>query len=81
MDGVGTPLNGVRVQLESKIVSPVSQTASAEGNFRFVNLPPGSYSLWTIGKKEAKTDSAVKTGIVVAGRPLTVIAVGPPASR
>jgi len=45
VDAESKPLNGVRVRLESEILAPVLATTTSNGNFRFMNIPPGNYSL------------------------------------
>ena len=39
------PLNGVKVRLESPIIAPIFTNSTTNGNFRFANLLPGSYSV------------------------------------
>lgn len=76
----GNPLPADRVVLccfDSGPFQRMSAAVTDGGAFAFSSVPPGNYFLWTIGKAETRIESASKTSIVVAGRPLTGIAVGP----
>lgn len=68
MDEQGSPLPGVTVTLLGGI-SPLVQITDAQGKFRFVTLPPGSYVL----KAELEGFSSVEyPNLVVSGGAVTV---------
>jgi uncharacterized protein (DUF2141 family) len=45
VDDDGNPLAGVKVQATSSSAGTRSFTTGKDGNFRFVTLPPGSYTV------------------------------------
>ena len=46
VDAEGNPLPGVIVTLTGSLTAPIASTTSAEGNFRFISLPPaGDYKI------------------------------------
>ena len=63
VDSEGNPLPGVTVTLTGSLIAPMSTVTSAEGNFRFLSLPPAkdySIKLELTGFK-----TRTETGIIV----------------
>ena len=69
MDSEGSPLPGVTVTLSGGRLSPLFQVTDAEGLFRFVTIPPGSYML----QAQLEGFSVVEyPNLVVSGGAVTV---------
>ncbi len=67
----GQPLPGVAVTLTGDKIAPMTTVTSAEGNFRFLSLPPGTY---TIKAELQGFKTVVRKGIrVVVGSDVSIV--------
>ncbi len=67
----GQPLPGVAITLTGNKIAPITAISSAEGNFRFLSLPPGTYNI----KAELQGfKTVVRKGIrLVAGADVNIV--------
>ncbi len=67
----GQPLPGVAITLTGEKIAPITTISSAEGNFRFLSLPPGTYAI----KAELQGfKTVVRKGIrVVVGADVNIV--------
>lgn len=65
VDQEGNPLPGVAVTLTGSLTAPVTQITTAEGNFRFLSIPPArDYALRAeLQGFKTKTESGISTNV------------------
>jgi len=65
VDQQGGPLPGVTVTLRGSLLAPVTQLTTAEGNFRFLSIPPAKdYSLKAeLAGFKTKTEEGISTSV------------------